>query len=140
MVGGKAVGCLPRDGEGEAQRAPGSGATGTPAEGAFDQGANATQAGDLDGTGDLRPTEVDRGTGVRPDQTGPGVHAVSAQRDGKNGGGVGVGLPDAQSAEVLEARLGGGRMIETKKRNATPLGRGGNAQKILIGAERSNSP
>src|SRR3972149_11232743 len=124
MVGGKAVGCLPRDGEGEAQRASGPGAAGTPAEGAVDQGTDATQAGDVTGADDLRPTEVDRGAGVRTDQTGPGIHAVSAQRDGKDGGGVGVGLPDAQPAEVLETRLGGGRVIEAEKRKATPLKRG----------------
>ena len=81
-----------------------TGAPGPHTEGTVRQGPDAPQAADETGQGTLRPSDGDGGTGVRPDQAGPGIPAVPAAGSGEGEPGVAADLRRPQPAEAVPLR------------------------------------
>ena len=82
-------------------------ATGAPwphTQGTVSQGPDAPQAADETGQGALRPSDGDSGTGIRPDQAGPGLPAVPAAGSGEGEPGVAADLRRPQPAEAVPLR------------------------------------
>ena len=66
-----------RAGEDPPRLGAATGAPGPHTQGTVRQGPDAAQAADETGQGTLRPSDGDGGTGIRPDQAGPGLPASS---------------------------------------------------------------
>src|SRR6266849_6415422 len=75
------------------------------AQGSHAGGSHATQAKDPGRQSGVRSPQRDRGTGVRPDQAGARIPAVSVAWYRQSAGGVVTRVPHAQHFEDLPALL-----------------------------------
>src|SRR5450432_1238667 len=76
--------------------------TGTLTERCQSGGAHEAKAEDQGGSGRLRETKMYGGAGIRADQAGTRIPAVSITRVAQSTRGVGSGLYDTQSPEVSQ--------------------------------------